>query len=211
LTLAGQSLVGLDSLPAQDVEVLVADGTGPPLKRRYTIRHARPASGEIDLDVVLHEPGGPGSHWAERAEVGSPVEFIGPCGQLELRPADWHLLVGDESSLPAISALCEALPSHEAATVVVHVASDADQLPVRCSDLRWVARGTAPADTVDLLSSAIHHFVWPNLNARAYVLGEQQAVRALREELEARGLERDRIFAKSYWRARPALLQDVPA
>ena len=130
LTLAGQSLVGLRSLPAQDVEVLLTDGSLPPLKRRYTIRNARPASGEIDLDVVIHELGGPGSLWAEGAEVGSTIEFIGPCGKLELRPADWHLFVGDESSLPAIAALCEALPRHEARTAVAQVASDADRMPI---------------------------------------------------------------------------------
>ena len=33
LTLGGQSLVGLASLPAQDVELLVIDGIGPPLTR----------------------------------------------------------------------------------------------------------------------------------------------------------------------------------
>jgi NADPH-dependent ferric siderophore reductase len=136
LTLGGLSLVGLVSLPAQDVEVLVADGTGPLLKRRYTIRHARPTSGEIDLDVVLHGPGGPGSRWAERAQLGSPVELIGPCGKLELRPADWHLFVGDEASLPAISALCEALPGNEAAIAVVQVTSDEDRMPIASSPSR---------------------------------------------------------------------------
>jgi len=209
LTLGGQSLAGLASLPAQDVEVLVTDGTGPPLKRRYTIRHARPASGEIDLDVVRHEPGGPGSRWAEQAQPGSPVEFIGPCGKLELHPADWHLFVGDEASLPAISALCEALPDHEVATAVVQVVSDDDRMPVACGDVRWVTRDGAPADETGLLRSAVDDFALPNSNGRAYLLGELQAVRLLREALEARGLSRDRIFAKSYWRARPALLQDV--
>jgi NADPH-dependent ferric siderophore reductase len=37
-------------------------------------------------------------------------------------------------------------------------------------------------------------------NGRAYLLGELQVVRNLRDGLEARGLERDRIFSKSYWR-----------
>ena len=34
LTLGGPSLVGLASLPAQDVEILVTDGTGPPPNSR---------------------------------------------------------------------------------------------------------------------------------------------------------------------------------
>jgi NADPH-dependent ferric siderophore reductase len=211
VTLGGESLIGLASLPAQDVEIMVADGIGPPVKRRYTIRHARPESGEIDLDVVLHEPGGAGSRWAERAQLGSPVEFIGPCGKLELHPADWHLFVGDETSLPAISALCEALSEHEAATAVVQVTSDDDQMHIVCDDVRWVIQDEAPADGVDLLRAAVDDFALTTSNGRAYLLGELQAVRILCDGLAARGLERDRIFAKSYWRARPALLHDVSA
>jgi NADPH-dependent ferric siderophore reductase len=49
LTLAGESLFGLRSLPAQDVEILLRNGFRPALKRRYTIRNARPDLGEIDL------------------------------------------------------------------------------------------------------------------------------------------------------------------
>jgi NADPH-dependent ferric siderophore reductase len=211
LTLGAQSLVGLATLPAQDVEILVTDGAGPPLKRRYTIRHARPASGEIDLDVVRHEPGGPGSRWAEQAQLGSTVEFIGPCGKLELLPADWHLFVGDEASLPAISALCEALPDHKLVTAVVQVGSDDDRMQIACGDVRWVTRDGIRADEVALLRSAVDDFALPNSNGRAYLLGELQAVRSLREALEARGLPRDRVFAKSYWRARSALLEEVSA
>ncbi len=211
LTLAGPSLVGLRSLPAQDVEVLVTEGPGAPVKRRYTIRNARPASGEIDLDVVLHEPGGPGSRWAEQAPLGSPVEFIGPCGKLEILPSDWHLFVGDESSLPAIAALCEALPDYEAATAVVQVGSDDDRVPIACGDICWVARGEAPAAEVNLLRSAVEDFALPGPNGRAYLLGEFQAVRILRDRLIARGLGPDRVFAKSYWRAPFAFLQDLPA
>jgi hypothetical protein len=68
--------LGLASLPAQDVEVMVNNGLGPPVKGRYTIRNIRPELGEIDVDVVVHEHGGPGSRWAERAEIGSQVAAI---------------------------------------------------------------------------------------------------------------------------------------
>jgi NADPH-dependent ferric siderophore reductase len=210
LTLGGQSLVGLRSLPAQDVEVLVPDGTGPPLKRRSTIRHARPELGEIDLDVVLHEPGGPGTRWAQQVQLGSRVDFIGPCGKLELLPANWHLFVGDEASLPAISALCEALPS-QATTVLMQVRSHTDRVSIACDDVRWVIEDDAPADDADLLGSAVAEFALPTPDGRAYLLGEFQVVRILRDELVVRGLERDRIFAKSYWRAQPAPLQDQSA
>jgi NADPH-dependent ferric siderophore reductase len=203
LTLAGESLIGLASQPAQDFEVMVDDGLGPPSKRRYTIRNVRPDLGEVDVDVVVHECGGPGSRWAQRAEIGSQVELLGPCGKLELRPAKWHLFVGDESSVPAISALCEALPRHEPSVVIVQVGSRSDLVAIASRDVRWVMRDGLPADSPDLLLSALDEVALPSAGGRAYLLGESQVVRALRGPLEQRGLVRDRIFAKGYWRATP--------
>jgi NADPH-dependent ferric siderophore reductase len=210
LTLAGESLVGLGALPAQDVEIMLSGGLRP-VKRRYTIRNIRPGLGEIDVDVVLHEDGGPGSRWAERAEIGSKVELLGPCGKLELRPAQRHLFVGDESSLPAISALCEALPPTEPSVVIVQVGSPTDVVPIASRDVRWVIRDSLPANTAHLLVSALGEVDLPGGEARAYLLGESQVVRALREPLEQRGLDRDRIFAKGYWRAAPTALLARPA
>jgi len=96
--------------PAQDIELLLREPSGRRVKRRYTIRQARPDVGELDLDVLLHGDG-PGSRWGETAAPGQTVEFQGPRGKLELRPAPAHLLVGDESALPAIAAICAALPT----------------------------------------------------------------------------------------------------
>ena len=77
------------------------------MKRRYTIRHARPDAGELDLDVLLHGDG-PGSRWGATAADGDEIAFQGPRGKLVLTDADWHLLCGDESALPAIAAIAEA-------------------------------------------------------------------------------------------------------
>ena len=108
ITVAGPSLVGLPSTPAQDVELVLPDGAGRRVKRRYTIRSARPDAGELDIDALVH-PHGPGGQWAGTVEVGDSVELFGPRGHLELRPAAWHLFVGDEAGLPAIAALLEVL------------------------------------------------------------------------------------------------------
>ncbi|MGD0876208.1 MAG: siderophore-interacting protein [Acidimicrobiales bacterium] len=211
LRLAGQSLVGLTSLPAQDIEVILNDGLGPPVKRRYAIRTLRSAVGEIDVDVVLHENGGPGSRWAAQAEISARVEFVGPCGKLELLAAYWHLFVGDEAAVPATSALCEALRSSAASTAILQVASEADRTPIASDHVRWVTRNGVPADTVELLRSAVDGFALPSWEGRAYLLGEGHTVGVLRDLLEARGLERNRIFAKGYWRARSALQRERSA
>ena len=97
--------------PAQDVELLLREESGRRVKRRYTIRRAIRPVGELDLDVLVHGHG-PGSRvGGRRAQPGDAVEFQGPRGKLELPSAPWHLLAGDESALPAIAAICAALPA----------------------------------------------------------------------------------------------------
>jgi NADPH-dependent ferric siderophore reductase len=110
VTVRAETMRGIPIRPAQDVELLLREQSGRRVKRRYTIRHARPELGELDLDVLLHGDA-PGARWGATATPGDEVEFHGPRGKLELRSAPHHLLLGDESALPAIAAICEALPA----------------------------------------------------------------------------------------------------
>lgn len=196
MTVQADSMRGVEITPAQDVELHLGDAAGRRVKRRYTIRHARPELGELDLDVLLHGDG-PGSTWGERAAAGEAVAFQGPRGKLELRPAPHHLLVGDESALPAIAAICEALPAGESATACIEVTDAGDEQPVP-ADVRWVHRGSEPAGGPDRLREALAEVaVVPG--TRAYLMGESRAMIALRPELEARGVDHDAMFVKGYW------------
>src|SRR3954447_15470421 len=95
ISMRSDALLGVAIRPAQDVELLLREPSGRRVKRRYTIRHARPVVGELDLDVLLHGDG-PGARWGSAARAGDEVEFQGPRGKLELRTAPAHLLIGDE-------------------------------------------------------------------------------------------------------------------
>lgn len=197
ITVAADALVGLSLRPAQDVELLLREPTGRRVKRRYTIRHHRPDSGEIDLDVLLHGAG-PGSRWGEQAAPGDSVEFQGPRGKLEVRPAAWHLLCGDESALPAIAAIGEALPDDVHAVAVIEVRDESDELPV-AADTRWVHRGDHPPGTPDLLVPAVAELDLSFADTHAYLMGETRSMVALRGLLEERGVAHDAIFVKGYW------------
>src|SRR3954447_19452154 len=154
ISVRSDALLGVAIRPAQDVELLLREPSGRRVKRRYTIRHARPERGELDLDVLLHGDG-PGARWGETAQPGDTVEFQGPRGKLELRPAPWHLLVGDESAVPAISAIADALPAGEEAVAFVEVQDAADELPVEGADVRWVHRGATAPGGPELLTAAL--------------------------------------------------------
>lgn len=185
--------------PAQDVELVLLDATGRRVKRRYTIRHHRADAGEIDIDALLHGHG-PGAVWAAEARQGDEIDFFGPRGRLEVRPADWHLFVGDESALPAFAALAEAVEACGwASHALIEVADASDELPVRAT-VRWLHRGsTVAAGTPGPLGAAIDEFRTPDGTGQAYLLGESRVVAALRPRLWARGLGNEQIYVKGYW------------
>jgi NADPH-dependent ferric siderophore reductase len=201
VTVQAEAMRGVEIRPAQDVELHLREETGRRVKRRYTIRHARPDRGELDLDVVLHGAG-PGARWGETARPGDPIDFQGPRGKLEVRRAPTHLLIGDESALPAIASICQALPAREPAVVVVEVEDEADHLPL-AAPTTWVHRRGVPAGGPDLLARAVADLTVPT-GGRAYLLGETRAMVALRGLVEQRGVDHDSVFVKGYWnRGRP--------
>ncbi len=201
ITLAGPTLRDLAVTPAQDIEVILPDGdgvSGRRVKRRYTIRTARPDVGELDVDALVH-PHGPGGRWAGATAVGAELEFIGPRGHLELRPAAWHLFVGDEAALPAFTALIEALPAAEAAIVLAEVGDASDELDLGRADVTWLHRGTDSAGGSERLAAALASFTHPDGLGRAYLLGESRAMVALRPAIEAHGISPENSFVKGYW------------
>jgi NADPH-dependent ferric siderophore reductase len=198
VTVRAESMVGIVTRPAQDIELLLREPSGRRVKRRYTIRHARPEAGEFDLDVLLHGDG-PGARWAESARRGDEVEFQGPRGKLELRAAPWHLLIGDESALPAIAAICEALPTGETALALIEVRDASDEQAVDAAAVRWMHRNNTPPGTPDLLAGALSDIDLPDGTGRAYLMGESRAMVSLRAVVESRGVPHDAIFVKGYW------------
>ncbi|SHG26106.1 NADPH-dependent ferric siderophore reductase, contains FAD-binding and SIP domains [Jatrophihabitans endophyticus] len=209
VTVRAESMRGVVITPAQDVELHLREDSGRRVKRRYTIRAGRPDDGELDLDVLLHGAS-PGSHWGRSARPGDDVAFQGPRGKLELRPAPHHLLLGDESALPAIATVCAALPEGETATALIEVDDARDEQPVSAARLRWVHRAGAEPGTPDLLRDALADVEVPP-GSRAYLLGESRAMIALRPLVEGRGVVHDDVFVKGYWNhARPDRIAGRP-
>jgi NADPH-dependent ferric siderophore reductase len=89
-----------------------------PARRRYTVRSWDPVSRTLTVDFVVHGHHGVAGQWAATAEPGDVLVFEGPNGGY--RPdaaADWHLLVGDESALPAVAASLATIPTGALAVV----------------------------------------------------------------------------------------------
>lgn len=175
-----------------------------PARRRYTVRGWDAAAGLLTLDFVVHGDEGVGGPWAAQAAPGDVLVFEGPGSGYRPDPdADWHLLVGDESALPAIAAALEALPARSRAVVRLVCDGAAYEVPLTCAadlDLVWLHR-TGADDDVDLLPDAVADLEWPAGRVHAFIHGEADEIRVIRRHLLAdRRLDRTSMSCSPYWR-----------
>jgi NADPH-dependent ferric siderophore reductase len=175
-----------------------------PARRRYTVRAWDPAAGVLTLDFVVHGDEGVAGPWAAAVRAGDVLVFEGPGGGYRPDPdADWHLMVGDESALPAIAASLEALP--QGVTAAVRLVCDGPDhelaLPTSADlDLVWHHRTGTP-DDARLLPTAVRDLSFPSGRVHAFVHGEAEEIREIRRHLLAeRGLSRQDMSCSPYWR-----------
>lgn len=179
-------------------------GQARPAIRTYTVRRFDPAAGELDVDFVLHAGHGPAAAWARTARPGAWVGVSEPGGRWEPdATADFHVVIGDESALPAVATVLEALVGADVAVLAfLEVANAAEEQPLPgTAELHWVHRGDRAAG--EPLVEAVRAAGFPTGAAQAWLAGESGAVRELRRHLlDDRGLDRRRVYATGYWRAR---------
>src|SRR5882724_238022 len=115
-----------------------------PTLRTYTLREVDRDAGEIVIDFVYHGDVGLAGPWAASAEPGTELLVLGPGGAYAPDPdAGWHLLVGDESALPAIAAALAEIPAGAPVHAFVEVSDAAEEQKLSTpGELRlgWVHR-----------------------------------------------------------------------
>ena len=182
-------------------EFLLPDGRRPTI-RTFTPRRSDPEALELDLEVVVHG-GGVASDWAEAARPGDPAAVSGPGrGYRVDHQAPAFLLAGDETAVPAISQLLEALPSQSAVQVHVEVARPDARLGLpdhpRASVEWWDLPPGASAGEA-LVTAVGGADLTPGI--RVWVAGEAAAVQRIRRHLfEERGLPRSQASVRGYWK-----------
>ncbi|MFG0266337.1 MAG: siderophore-interacting protein [Rhodopirellula sp. JB055] len=204
ITLGGE---GLASLPVDQesayVKLLIPQGVGEsPLNRSYTIRHQRPT--EIDIDFVLHESPGPASAWAIGAQPGDRITVAGP-GPKKLinQDADWFLLAGDLTALPAISVNLRQLPDDAVGYAVIEVPSPADiqdlEHPEKV-ELHWEVNPKPDVDGL-FLASKVRALSWLEGQPAVWAACEFNSMRVLRSFLrEQDHLPSTHLYLSSYWK-----------
>ncbi|MFF3503444.1 siderophore-interacting protein [Streptomyces sp. NPDC003247] len=175
-----------------------------PRMRTYTVRRWDAGARELSVDFVVHGDDGLAGPWAARAKAGDELHFVGPGGGYAPDPAaDWHLLAGDESALPAIAAALERLPSHAEAYAFVEVAGPEEELELACPErgvIRWLHRGHGQVG--EELVSAVRAFAFPAGRPHVFVHGEAGFVKEVRGLLRReRNVPRESLSVSGYWRA----------
>lgn len=173
-----------------------------PVTRTYTVREVH--SDSISLDFVVHGAAGLAGPWAESVQIGEQIALTGPGGAYAPDAAtDWYLFVGDEAALPAIARAIEALGADARGIAILEVRDASEELAIRAPagvELRWLHRGAPRQETVRLLAETVASLEFPEGRVHAFVHGERESMKAMRDELFARrGLERAQVSLSGYW------------
>ncbi|NUX99560.1 siderophore-interacting protein [Paraburkholderia youngii] len=179
-----------------------------PTARDFTPRRFDRDARELDIEFAMHDAG-PAATWAAQAQVGQYLGVGGPRGSMVIPTGfDWHLLIGDDTALPAIARRLEELPAGTRVAAVIEVADPSARIEFTTQaelHLVWCYRSEADTQT-GARGEALLHAVrdtWLPENGEGYVwaAGEAATIRAVRQHLcGERGVDKARIRAASYWK-----------
>jgi NADPH-dependent ferric siderophore reductase len=177
-----------------------------PHLRTYTVRTFDPAAGELAIDFVVHGDEGLAGPWADRARAGDTLWLANPSAGGAYAPdpgAEWHLLAGDESALPAIASALEALPAGASAQVLVEVEDAAGELALRTHaavEVHWLHRSAGRGGSAGALA-VLDPLGGPAGPPQVFIHGEADTVRDLRRAVRARwDVPGDALSVSGYWR-----------
>ncbi|MBB5459969.1 siderophore-interacting protein [Paraburkholderia sp. Cpub6] len=179
-----------------------------PTARDFTPRRFDRDARELDIEFAMHDAG-PAATWAAQAQAGQYLGVGGPRGSLVIPTGfDWHLLIGDDTALPAIARRLEELPAGTRVAAVIEVADPSARIEFTTQaevHLVWCYRNEADTQNGTRGEALLHAVreTWLPENGEGYVwaAGEAATIRAVRQHLcGERGVDKTRIRAASYWK-----------
>jgi NADPH-dependent ferric siderophore reductase len=196
------------ALPTEGPDGLVWPGPRP-IRRTYTPRYVDRDARRLVVDFVLHDDGdgsdGPASKWAAAARVGDQVVVTGARGSYRIDPgAAWTLLVADETALPAVGTILDDAPAGARVLLVAEVRDGAEELkfdPAADLSVTWCHRGENHAGPGTLAAQAVQDLELPGGRGAAWIGLEASAMRTVRRHLLGqRGLDREQLYTRGYWK-----------
>ncbi len=173
-----------------------------PISRTFTPRRFDALAGELSIDFFLHG-NGLAADFARNPEVGRILAINGPARPHRILGGYRQLLVGDETSWPAIASILEQLPSDVMAKVIVETLPD-DVLEViesraEVSITQVYRRGDASPGSA--MVDALEVSVISGEPTQLFVGGEAVAIRRARAFALQQGFSLSETTTRGYWRA----------
>ncbi|MGO3885640.1 MAG: siderophore-interacting protein [Mycetocola sp.] len=186
--------------------VALREEEGPdnlPVRRTYSLREFNTTTGDLAIDFVVHGDEGIAGPWAAAATPGQTLVASSPGGMYAPdAAADAHLLLGDESALPAVAAALERMDAQASGHAFIEVAGPDEVISLQHPDgvdLHWLFRDGAAAGTVHLLADALRALPWPDGDVQVFAHGEREQMKAIRAITKEHGVERGRLSLSGYW------------
>ncbi|MCO1335285.1 siderophore-interacting protein [Microbulbifer sp. OS29] len=202
ITLGGDDLKTLapDQESAYIKFLFPPDKSERPTLRSYTIRHQRET--EIDIDFALHEHEGPALNWALNTHAGDTIQTRGPGPKKMTNPeADWFLLLGDMTALPAISVNLAQLPKNAKGYALIEVASKADAQELEHPEslqIHWIVN---PVPSGEQLLEKLQILPWLEGQPSVWAACEFESMRTLRKFFKQdKSIPKTHIYISSYWK-----------
>ncbi|HVV91332.1 MAG TPA: siderophore-interacting protein [Solirubrobacterales bacterium] len=171
-----------------------------PKVRTYTVREWDAERRLLTIDFVVHGDEGIAGPWATAAAPGDTIRLRGPGGGYAPDPdADWHLLAGDASVIPAISASLARIPAGRPVHVFLQVHGPEEQVELTSPgelEVHWLH-----GDADEQVAEAIAALDFPPGTPHVFLHGEATSVRLARRRLVVdRGVPAERLSASGYWK-----------
>lgn len=174
-----------------------------PVTRTYTVRAVDAQAQELTLDFVVHGDEGLAGPWARAAQPGDVVALRGAGGAYAPdAEADHHLLVGDDTAIPAVGSALEALTADARGAVFLEVDSAADEVELRHPagvEVHWLHRDGETPGARSLLPDAVRAWGWPQGRVQVFAHGEREAMKTLRAIFAEREVPRSDLSLSGYW------------
>lgn len=185
---------------------VIPPGSPRPISRTYTPRRWNPDANELEVHFMTHSDG-PGATWAKQAKVGDVVVIAGPGRPFLLGAEASHLLVaGDESALPAIGTILEALPASVQVDVFIDIPDPAEQQELASkaqAQVTWLHRSES-GDTMagPLLERILRQLESVTHYDAGWIACEADVMRSIRRHLlYEREFDREKLVTRGYWKA----------
>lgn len=166
---------------------------------KYTVRQHNTETGELEINIVLHERGA-GTTWARNVAVGDIMHVVGAKSGYRTGGAyDFYLMAGDETGLPGMARWAEGLPKDARGALFIEVPGTASRQNLKLPpgvEVIWV-----DSLQVGALATAVQGYPLPQGSIFAWLAGESTSLQPLRswvrKELK---MPKGHGYSKGYWK-----------